>query len=117
MKQEDRIEVCPDYYVTKEEYNNRYKGIDLERFRKEIPPKLFEAFVKTIGIIDGYGFNPDERCLEDYEYSDIYEDIQEAIKLRDKEWIGILENTFEPTVPMTLSYEKWVEIKSKMEKK
>jgi len=49
MKQ---IEICPP----------RVKlGIDLEHFRKVMPPELFEAYVHTMGSVEGYGIKPEQR--------------------------------------------------------
>lgn len=63
---EELIEVCPGYSVTKEEYRRRFDGIDLEHFRQQMTPQLFEVFVKTVGIVEGCGLDPCSWELEDY---------------------------------------------------
>ena len=57
------IEVCPGYEVTEDEYQERYDGIDLEHYRKNMTPELFAAFVRNIGILKApKGFELE--CLE-----------------------------------------------------
>jgi len=48
------IVVAPGIVVREDEYEQRYGGIDLERFRKQMQPNLFKAFVRHIGSIPGY---------------------------------------------------------------
>lgn len=36
-------------YITKEEYDRRYGGIDLEYFRKKMTPEQFRWFTRFIG--------------------------------------------------------------------
>ena len=49
------IEVCPGYEVTEDEYQERYDGIDLEHYRKNMTPELFAAFVRGIGLVEAIG--------------------------------------------------------------
>ena len=49
------IEIYPGYKVSSDEYERRFKDVDLDYYRTVMQPNLFEAFVKTMGIIDGYG--------------------------------------------------------------
>lgn len=37
---------------------NRFAGVDLAYFKKVMPPKLFKAFKRTMGNIEGYGIEP-----------------------------------------------------------
>ena len=59
------IEIFPGYEVSEEEYKHRFEGVDLQYFRHRMSPELFAAFVKHMGIIEGYGLLPEETSLED----------------------------------------------------
>ena len=48
------VVVAPGIMVWEDEYEKRYGGIDLERFRQQMPPDLFKAFVRHIGSIPGH---------------------------------------------------------------
>ncbi len=48
-----QIVVAPGVVVGGEEYQQRYGGIDLERYRQQMSPELFKAFVRHIGCIPG----------------------------------------------------------------
>ena len=45
--------VAPSIIVSNEEYERRFSGIDLELFRASMPPAVFDAFVRHLGVIDG----------------------------------------------------------------
>ena len=41
------------YDISKEEFERRFKGIDLEYSHKHMKPEVFKAFVKGLGAISG----------------------------------------------------------------
>jgi hypothetical protein len=45
--------VAPGVVVTQDEYTQRYSAIDLERYRKAMPPEVFRTFVRFIGAVPG----------------------------------------------------------------
>jgi hypothetical protein len=47
------IYVAPDFYVKKSEYQRRFGEIDLEFYRRQMPPELFAAFVRHMGVVPG----------------------------------------------------------------
>jgi hypothetical protein len=55
------IDVYPGYQVSYAEYERRFQGVDLDHFRRLLPPRLFEAYVRTMGAIDGWGVQPQDR--------------------------------------------------------
>lgn len=52
MKQ-NQVEIYPGYSVSSMEYERRYKGVDLDHFRRVMSPDLFKAYVCNIGVIEG----------------------------------------------------------------
>lgn len=58
---EEWVEVYPGYRVSLTEYKRRFKGVDLEHFRKVLPFELFKAYVHTMGSIEGWGIKPKNR--------------------------------------------------------
>lgn len=57
----EQVEVYPGYWVSSEEYERRFKGVDLDYFRNLLPPQLFEVYVHTMGSIEGWGIRPKDR--------------------------------------------------------
>lgn len=55
---QDRVEIYPDYWVSSAEYERRFKGVNLDHFRKVLPPDLFKAYVHTMGSVEGLGIEP-----------------------------------------------------------
>jgi len=55
---QDQVEVYPGYSVSSIEYERRFKGVNLDHFRKVMPPELFKAYVQTMGSIEGWGIEP-----------------------------------------------------------
>lgn len=55
---QDLVEVYPGYKVLLTEYERRFKGVDLEHFRKVLPLELFKAYVHTMGSVEGLGIEP-----------------------------------------------------------
>lgn len=53
--------VYPGSWVSSEEYERRFKGVDLDYFQKAMPPELFEAYLRTMGAIEGWGIKPRDR--------------------------------------------------------
>lgn len=53
-KRLDAVVVAPGILVWGDEYEQRYGGIDLEKFRQRMSPDLFKAFVRHVGSIPGY---------------------------------------------------------------
>lgn len=47
------VVVAPGIVVGSEEYKQRYGSIDLEKYRQQMSPELFKAFVRHIGRIPG----------------------------------------------------------------
>ena len=47
------IVVAPGIVVGNDEYKKRYGDIDLEQYKQQMSPELFEAFVRHIGRIPG----------------------------------------------------------------
>ena len=52
------VEIYPGYKVLLTEYERRFKGVDLEHFRKVLPFELFKAYVHTMGSVEGLGIEP-----------------------------------------------------------
>ena len=50
---ERAILLAPGVIVRQEEYERRFASIDLDRIRQRMPPRLFQAFVRHIGAIEG----------------------------------------------------------------
>jgi len=57
----NEVEVYTGYRVSIAEYERRFKGVDLDYFRKVLPPELFKAYVHTMGSIEGLGIKPEDR--------------------------------------------------------
>ena len=57
----NEVEVYPGYRVSFAEYERRFKGVDLDYFRKVLPPELFKTYVHTMGSIEGLGIKPEDR--------------------------------------------------------
>ena len=53
--------VAPGVIVSRDEYEERYGCLDLERYRQAMSPDVFEAFVRFIGGIPG---RPDVDIVE-----------------------------------------------------
>lgn len=65
--QAPRIEVYPGFAVTREEYQRRFGGVDLDYFRKHMKPDMFRSFVQSMGTVRGVRALPDRR-FEEYEH-------------------------------------------------
>ena len=48
------IEAYLGYSISSKEYERRFKGVDLDHFRKVMAPDLFKAYVQTMGSIEGW---------------------------------------------------------------
>jgi len=57
----NEVEVYTGYRVSFTEYERRFKDVDLDYFRKVLPPELFKAYVHTMGSIEGLGIKPEDR--------------------------------------------------------
>lgn len=60
------VEVCPGFTVTREEYERRFGGVDLDYYRDRMKPDVFRAFVRSMGTVRGVERLSD-RSLEEYE--------------------------------------------------
>ena len=49
----EKILVAPGILLGKKEYEERFGNIDLEYYRKQMPPELFKVFVRHAGSIPG----------------------------------------------------------------
>ena len=58
---QDLVEVYPGYSVSSSEYERRFRGVELDHFRKVLLPELFKAYVRTMGSIEGWGIKPEDR--------------------------------------------------------
>jgi len=54
------IEIYPGYKISNRDYKKRFNNIDLDYFKRMMPPGLFKAFVRTAGSIDGHGIELEE---------------------------------------------------------
>lgn len=61
VEKKEQVEVYPGYWVSSEEYERRFKGVDLDHFREVMAPELFKAYVQTMGSIEGWGIEPKHR--------------------------------------------------------
>ncbi|MBA7610523.1 hypothetical protein ES703_17732 [subsurface metagenome] len=61
VEKKEQVEVYPGYWVSSEEYERRFKGVDLDYFRNLLPPELFEVYVHTMGLVEGWGIRPKDR--------------------------------------------------------
>lgn len=52
------------YEISKEEFEHRFKGIDLEYSHEHMDPEVFKAFVKGLGAISGSSELPHRRAEE-----------------------------------------------------
>jgi hypothetical protein len=46
-------QVATGVIVSTEEYEQRFRGLTLDAFRKAMSPELFEAYVRFVGVIPG----------------------------------------------------------------
>ena len=47
------VTLAPGLVVSTAEYKDRFDGIDLEQFRRQMSPEAFKAFVRHMGVIPG----------------------------------------------------------------
>lgn len=50
---EDKILLAPGIVVSNSEYQERFRDIEVERYKKEMSPEIFKVFVRHIGAIHG----------------------------------------------------------------
>jgi len=56
-----KVEIYPGYSVSPMEYERRFKGVELDHFRKIMTSELFKAYAHTMGSIEGFGIKPEYR--------------------------------------------------------
>lgn len=45
--------VAPGFVITSGDYQRRFEGLPIEEYRDRMPPEVFEAYIRYVGLIDG----------------------------------------------------------------